>query len=86
MTFKKQISARWCLEEGCRPDIDEAPAFYPTEEVFLKFYGGIGLISQVVSTTSMIAFSFGINLVSSALLLAKVLFFSGVQGYSRLHC
>ncbi|KAH7654403.1 histone demethylase JARID1 protein [Dioscorea alata] len=42
----EKISARWCLEEGCRPDIDEAPAFYPTEEEFKDTLGYIASIRQ----------------------------------------
>ncbi|KAM1213064.1 hypothetical protein PS2_004526 [Malus domestica] len=30
----RKISARWNPEEACRPDIDEAPVFYPTIEEF----------------------------------------------------
>ncbi|KAJ0975772.1 hypothetical protein J5N97_017737 [Dioscorea zingiberensis] len=41
-----KISARWCSGEGCRPVIDEAPAFYPTEEEFKDTLGYIASIRQ----------------------------------------
>lgn len=30
--YQKDV-ARWCPEEACRPAIEEAPVFYPNEEV-----------------------------------------------------
>ncbi|GER36810.1 transcription factor jumonji (jmj) family protein [Striga asiatica] len=30
----RKVSARWVPDEGCKPFIDEAPVFYPTEEEF----------------------------------------------------
>ncbi|VFQ99363.1 unnamed protein product [Cuscuta campestris] len=29
-----KVTARWCPEGACRPDLQEAPVFYPTEEEF----------------------------------------------------
>uniref|UniRef100_A0A1D1Y357 Putative lysine-specific demethylase JMJ14 n=1 Tax=Anthurium amnicola TaxID=1678845 RepID=A0A1D1Y357_9ARAE len=37
---------RWCPEEACRPLIDEAPVFYPTEEEFKDTLGYIESIRQ----------------------------------------
>ncbi|CAA6657944.1 unnamed protein product [Spirodela intermedia] len=42
-------SPRWCPEEACRPIIDEAPVFYPTEEEFedtLRYIEGIRRIAE----------------------------------------
>ena len=30
----EQVTATWRPEEACRPDLEDAPVFYPTEEVF----------------------------------------------------
>lgn len=32
--ISEQVLARWDPNEACRPVIDDAPVFYPTEEVF----------------------------------------------------
>lgn len=32
--LSEQVLARWDPEEACRPVIDDAPIFYPTEEVY----------------------------------------------------
>ncbi|OMO72095.1 hypothetical protein CCACVL1_17954 [Corchorus capsularis] len=40
----QKVSARWHPEEACRPDIQDAPVFYPTEEEFedtLKYIASI---------------------------------------------
>ncbi|MCE3050234.1 putative lysine-specific demethylase jmj16, partial [Datura stramonium] len=29
----QRLTARWRPEEACRPDLGDAPVFYPTEEV-----------------------------------------------------
>ncbi|KAI8007277.1 putative lysine-specific demethylase JMJ16 [Camellia lanceoleosa] len=29
-----KVTARWCPEEACRPDLEEVPVFYPNEEEF----------------------------------------------------
>ncbi|ONK74406.1 uncharacterized protein A4U43_C03F5890 [Asparagus officinalis] len=39
-----KVTARWWLEEACRPIIDEAPAFYPSEEEFKDTLGYIARI------------------------------------------
>lgn len=31
------MSARWDPDESCRPNIDDAPVFYPTVEVIFSF-------------------------------------------------
>lgn len=31
-----QITARWDPSEACKPDVDEAPIFYPTAEVTIR--------------------------------------------------
>lgn len=31
--FLEQVTARWRPEDSCRPDLEDAPVFYPTEEV-----------------------------------------------------
>lgn len=41
-----KVSARWCPEEACRPMIDEAPVFYPTEEEFKDTLGYIASIRR----------------------------------------
>lgn len=35
----EQVVARWRPEESCRPELEDAPVFYPTEEVFLNASG-----------------------------------------------
>ncbi|KAL3616788.1 hypothetical protein CASFOL_039182 [Castilleja foliolosa] len=42
----RKVSARWVPDEGCKPIIDEAPVFYPTEE---EFQDTIGYISTIRS-------------------------------------
>ncbi|GFQ07428.1 lysine-specific demethylase jmj18 [Phtheirospermum japonicum] len=42
----RKVSARWVPDEGCKPLIDEAPVFYPTEE---EFQDTIGYISTIRS-------------------------------------
>nr|KJB82295.1 hypothetical protein B456_013G187600 [Gossypium raimondii] len=40
----KQVTARWRPEEACRPDIEDVPVFYPTDEEFedtLKYIASI---------------------------------------------
>ncbi|XVE62732.1 hypothetical protein DITRI_Ditri06bG0142900 [Diplodiscus trichospermus] len=40
----QKVIARWCPEEACRPDLEDAPVFYPTEEEFedtLKYIASI---------------------------------------------
>ncbi|XWS64754.1 hypothetical protein CRYUN_Cryun05aG0030800 [Craigia yunnanensis] len=40
----QKVTARWRPEEACRPDIEDAPVFYPTEEEFedtLKYIASI---------------------------------------------
>ena len=34
----QQVTARCRPEEACRPDLEDAPVFYPTEEVFNAAY------------------------------------------------
>lgn len=36
----KQVTARWRPGDACRPILDEAPVFYPSEEVFLDLSSG----------------------------------------------
>lgn len=38
MIVLEQVSARWHPEDGQRPDIQDAPVFRPTEEVFILFF------------------------------------------------
>ncbi|KAK4399481.1 Lysine-specific demethylase [Sesamum angolense] len=40
----RKVSARWVPDEACRPLIDEAPVFYPTEEEFQDTLGYIASI------------------------------------------
>ncbi|CAA0823782.1 Lysine-specific demethylase JMJ18 [Striga hermonthica] len=40
----RKVSARWVPDEGCKPLIDEAPVFYPTEEEFQDTLGYIATI------------------------------------------
>lgn len=35
----EQVTAKWRPEEGRRPDLKDAPVFYPTEEVFIVTSG-----------------------------------------------
>ncbi|TYH46007.1 hypothetical protein ES332_D11G306000v1 [Gossypium tomentosum] len=40
----KQVTVRWRPEEACRPDIEDVPVFYPTDEEFedtLKYIASI---------------------------------------------
>ncbi|WKA03345.1 hypothetical protein VitviT2T_021460 [Vitis vinifera] len=40
----QKVTARWCPEDACRPDLEEAPVFYPSEEEFedtLKYIASI---------------------------------------------
>lgn len=34
----EQVIARWHPEEACRPGVEDAPVFYPTEKVFNVAY------------------------------------------------
>ncbi|KAG8385165.1 hypothetical protein BUALT_Bualt03G0013400 [Buddleja alternifolia] len=40
----RKVSARWVPEEACKPCIEDAPVFYPTEEEFQDTIGYIGSI------------------------------------------
>lgn len=40
----QKITARWDPSEACRPDVDDAPIFYPTTE---EFEDTIGYISKI---------------------------------------
>ncbi|MQL97854.1 hypothetical protein Taro_030551 [Colocasia esculenta] len=42
----RKRSPRWCPEEACRPIIDDAPVFYPSEEEFKDTLGYIESIRQ----------------------------------------
>nr|QEG03040.1 lysine-specific demethylase JMJ18-like isoform X1 [Cymbidium ensifolium] len=39
-----EVTARWCPRESCRPIMDEAPVFYPSEEEFRDTLGYIASI------------------------------------------
>ncbi|KAL6546283.1 hypothetical protein OROMI_022004 [Orobanche minor] len=43
----RKVSARWVPDEGCKPLIDDAPIFYPTEE---EFQDTLGYIASIRST------------------------------------
>ncbi|KAJ6796786.1 lysine-specific demethylase JMJ18-like [Iris pallida] len=43
----QKVVPRWCPKEACRPDIDEAPVFYPSEEEFNDTINYIASISQI---------------------------------------
>ncbi|KAG0478826.1 hypothetical protein HPP92_013545 [Vanilla planifolia] len=40
------VTTRWCAKGSCRPIIDEAPVFYPTEEEFRDTLGYIAAIQH----------------------------------------
>ncbi|XP_022745077.1 putative lysine-specific demethylase JMJ16 isoform X2 [Durio zibethinus] len=45
----QKLTARWRPEEACRPDLEDAPVFYPTEEEFedtLKYIASIRPIAE----------------------------------------
>ncbi|XP_020597390.1 lysine-specific demethylase JMJ18-like [Phalaenopsis equestris] len=42
----QEVTARWCPKESCRPIMDEAPVFYPSEEEFKDTLGYIASISS----------------------------------------
>ncbi|XP_020698892.1 lysine-specific demethylase JMJ18 [Dendrobium catenatum] len=42
----QEVTARWCPKESCRPIMDEAPVFYPSEEEFRDTLGYIASISS----------------------------------------
>nr|XP_043622742.1 probable lysine-specific demethylase JMJ14 [Erigeron canadensis] len=41
---RQKITARWDPSEACRPDVEEAPVFYPTEK---EFEDTLGYISKI---------------------------------------
>ncbi|XP_043701047.1 lysine-specific demethylase JMJ18-like isoform X2 [Telopea speciosissima] len=42
----RKVSARWLPQEACRPDIEDAPVFHPTEEEFEDTLGYIAKIRK----------------------------------------
>lgn len=45
----QRVTARWRPENGCRPDLEDAPVFYPTEEEFkdtLRYIASIRLKAE----------------------------------------
>lgn len=57
MTVKvlKQVTARWRPGDACRPILEDAPVFYPSEEVFLHLSLGFNAeYSKVFALCGMI--------------------------------
>lgn len=70
-----QVVARWHPEDACRPVLEEAPVFHPTEEVLFVY--------ELISPFNILGFlssGLGMSLIEVSTPSA------GIQGCTQVHC
>lgn len=53
----KQVTARWRPEEACRPDIEDVPVFYPTDEVLNVAYNILSCLIFLIFRAMLVTFA-----------------------------
>ncbi|KAL1064314.1 hypothetical protein V6Z11_D13G204500 [Gossypium hirsutum] len=52
-----QVTARWRPEEACRPDIEDVPVFYPTDEVLNVAYNILSCLIFLIFRAMLVTFA-----------------------------